>query len=672
MMADQDNKIEVTIVLDDGSVQRGFIRMEQQAKATADKMGSEFKTIGDVLNADVLGQVTNKIKSIPIAFAGTAIAILAVGAAVKEAFDLTIEGEKIAAAENQFKSFAESAGISAQSLKHGLEESANGLIDTTTLLKEATSSIINLGKGAERLPEVLELARQATRALGGSLEERFSAITTAIETGNQKALKNQGIILDVNKAYRDYGLTLGVSGGSLSKAQQQQALLNAVLDQGGEKFKNATANINPNTVALKQIGVALHETGEEFAKFINSKFGQSFAEITQAAANFLREFNRNNSSEKMTQLSVGTEKVTEKLKELRAEAAKIQSEIIFQESTGGKGSGTKIQRLKEDLADLQPALYSAELQLELFNKAIQRNQEKPPEKPAGEDPLALTDQQKSEIFKRHQAILQAQLEAQKAEVAAKAEHNATLAGLDEGRARDVATHNEILKNLETEKNLQLEAIRNQNENDKTIDLNERRQLEASIIKKYDAQVLSENTKFTEAQKKTYKTLGSVAREVFSGELGSAFQAFGKALHDGADAGQAFGDAMVGIFGDIAIQLGNFYIAKGIALSADPLTPGSGAGLIAAGAALNVLGGVLKASAGKSGAGGGGVAGGETSVPSSGISSAPDKLEERKPETKIEVNIAGDVLDSHETGIRIVDLINNAFDQNGVVVTGRAV
>jgi hypothetical protein len=117
-------------------------------------------------------------------------------------------------------------------------------------------------------------------------------------------------------------------------------------------------------------------------------------------------------------------------------------------------------------------------------------------------------------------------------------------------------------------------------------------------------------------------------------------------------------------------LGTSYILQGIALSANPLTPGIGGPLIAAGAALATFGGLLKAfSGGKSKAGGGAdTGGGIASSPASSTElTQPENLQRAEAGTQVSVVIQGDVLDSDESGSRIVGLINSAFDKKGVVI-----
>lgn len=159
---------------------------------------------------------------------------------------------------------------------------------------------------------------------------------------------------------------------------------------------------------------------------------------------------------------------------------------------------------------------------------------------------------------------------------------------------------------------------------------------------------------------------------------SAFAAMGDAMAKGEDGMKAFAQAMMGMIGDIALQMGASFMAQGAAMLFAPGTQAMAGPLIAAGAALSVVGGAIKAlSGGKGGVSGSGATGG---VASSGggvsVSGETDllgvqEIEPQEPDTNIAVNIQGDILDSEDSGLRILDLLNNAFDKQGVIVSNNA-
>jgi len=110
---------------------------------------------------------------------------------------------------------------------------------------------------------------------------------------------------------------------------------------------------------------------------------------------------------------------------------------------------------------------------------------------------------------------------------------------------------------------------------------------------------------------------------------------------------------------------------------------SGAGLIAAGVALSILGGALKAMAGGAGSNAGGVSaagagggGGGGGVGGGGISQTENgqtelAQEDKKPQTVVQVTVQGNILDRRATGLELVEIINESFGTSGTQTVATA-
>jgi len=152
-------------------------------------------------------------------------------------------------------------------------------------------------------------------------------------------------------------------------------------------------------------------------------------------------------------------------------------------------------------------------------------------------------------------------------------------------------------------------------------------------------------------------------------ISSAIGSMAQALAAGENILSALGSSLLNIIADMAIQMGEFFIAAGIGKLALEALPGGAA--IAAGIGLVAFGQLLKAFSGGGGSatgissGGGGV--GAASPVTDAAEAATEEPEERTTETGINVNIAGDFLDSAEGGLKIVEAINMAFETQGAVI-----
>ena len=172
-------------------------------------------------------------------------------------------------------------------------------------------------------------------------------------------------------------------------------------------------------------------------------------------------------------------------------------------------------------------------------------------------------------------------------------------------------------------------------------------------------------------------LGAQVKGTFAAGLSNAFAQVGKTLIQGRNMFAAFGKAILSTLGNVAIQMGTFFITTGIAMLFTPGLAGQGGGLIAAGAALSILGGVLQAIGG-GGAGGGVGATAAGTVPGGGQTvdagmsdtALANEDERQRPTSGIVVNVQGNVLDRRQTGLELAQIINESFDTDGV--TTRAV
>ena len=160
------------------------------------------------------------------------------------------------------------------------------------------------------------------------------------------------------------------------------------------------------------------------------------------------------------------------------------------------------------------------------------------------------------------------------------------------------------------------------------------------------------------------------KQTFVRMISAGMQHFTNGLMKGKMGMKDFAKAMAGMLGDMAIQIGETLILSGLGVQA--LFGLSGAAAVAAGAGLIALGSVLKSFSG------GESAGGSTSVPSpvAGFDDTTalagpldDTVGGEEPEAiekqqMVQLVVQGDVLDSEETGTRLLNILNEEFDSKG--------
>lgn len=167
----------------------------------------------------------------------------------------------------------------------------------------------------------------------------------------------------------------------------------------------------------------------------------------------------------------------------------------------------------------------------------------------------------------------------------------------------------------------------------------------------------------------------IFQNAFVQGLSRSFAAFGSALATGKDAFKEFGKQILSTLGSLAIQLGQFFILIGLGLASTTVLLGvSGGNAIAAGIALTILGGVLQGLAGGGGGelgaiGGGGVAGGAEAGGDAVSLPSIEELE-AKPTVEVTVNLQGVVTDPRGIAQQISELLTDFQDSNGGQVIAR--
>lgn len=700
-----DNKLEVQIVLDDGSIQKGFVKLEQQAEKTASKAGKSFD---DNLSSK-FGNLGKSLGLVDLAagFFLAEKAVKAFGAALNQAIDSVLAGEKLQSINKQFDLLSQSAGISAANLKDSFGKAADGLVDDSALIEVANKALINLGESASDLPKLLEIARKSSSVFGGDVASNFEAINQAIITGSTKQLKALGIVVDSTAVYENYAKSIGRTADQLVQYEKQQALLNEVIRKGNDQFKNVDASVGPATDGFTRLKVSSQNLIDNLEKLSSKLLGKSLGASAEASAAGLNR------------LSLALESVagTESEKQ-RANLELLNRELEFFEKkaknpfAGGSFSDPKF--VKDNIASITEQIRNLTIAQDTLNKVVQT--------PKGNTTLGaqLTNDEAQRAAARNTAVgisegaKQAldRINKEVAEANKKAIEQQTKSASDQlniEKQLTVDLANFKAKSLNDDVSIaqksydlnatqaNLEALINarraqenerfaaeqiviatkyQNLNVENQDLFN--QLKEQQAKEHQQRLSQIELLETDKRNKLVLSLTQIAQAGLNQAVSFGLQTVGASLVKGGSAFANFGATILGILGDVAIQMGQLLIAQGFALNslAVSLASFNGAAAIAAGAALVVLGGALKALSGGAGASssGGGIAvsgGSGTSAPvGESPVTPPDVAQARDTGTKVEVTINGSVFDNDQTGLRIVDLINDAVGRQGAVITER--
>jgi len=650
-----NEKIEVSIVLDDGSIASGFANIEAKAKDSGKKVGDSFQS-GATKGLDgFTGGKASAVMDVLTSKAALASAAIAtIGFALKAAFDGALIGEKINALNSQFDSLAAREGLVGSKLKEGLELAADGLIDTEDLLQGANSAITVLGQSASRLPELLTTATQATALLGGTAKDRFEDLIRAVETGNQKLLQNNKIFVDVNKVYKDYADSLGISRDRLTKTQEQAALLDAVLENSKKTFKGVTNEVTPLANAMTRLKVASGEFFDGLSIASNKNFGGIFKSIADSFTGIVKG---------ITPAQRGVSELNQEIEGLRKRLDSLagQKANLFNLFTAGGNPDVIASinvRIKENLA-LIDELAKKEKGLEASRQEALARKKKEEED--------LKIQKAAEAEARDLAVTSATIPNRSAELASK-ENTAAIEANGNPFAEDPVERAErkaeALKIINDQQNASLAAANKQFADSEQFSKEQRETVLTSITAAGAA-------KRIEIDRKAAAQSAAIERNKLTfaaGLLGQLATIQDSGSREAFEIGKAAALSQATINGYLAVTEA-FKLGFPAALFAVPIAIATSAINIQkiAQTQYGQAGGSPASSVDPGAFTGGGIG----ATPTGGLVTDGNPLttptELIKPTTTIEVNIQGDVLDSDQTGLRIVDLLNSAFDKQGVQV-----
>ena len=299
--------------------------------------------------------------------------------AMSAAFDMTVQfakaGEEIKAIGIRFETIATQAGLIPEAIADGIQHAVKGTVDMEEALSAATTAIVSLEAGASQIPKVFEIAKKAAALFGGEVTDRFEQLTMAVASGSTRTLRSIGLIIEADKVFKDYATTLGKTAQELSTAERQQAMMNAILEKGSERFKNINSSITPITENLKRQGVAFGELGDTISTFFNNVFGNIIANKIQGAAIALENLNI-----KLGQLLLGqTPTAAQALQLLNAELDKLATARDMAAVRGDIGRLEQIDaettKLKEQIVAQQQIVFSEQTAMAIKAASTQSNYE---------------------------------------------------------------------------------------------------------------------------------------------------------------------------------------------------------------------------------------------------------------------------------------------------------
>lgn len=660
---------------------------------------SEIKSFGD---PSTLSGLIITLGNLPNALGVVKEAILA----LKAPLDLVFEGERLRAINAQFELLTRNAGISSEALKAGLEKAAGGLIDTSDLLQMANKSIVAMGVSADKLPQILELARKASVVTGKSVADTFEELSQAISTGQTRALKHMGIVVDLDKAYEKYADSIGVAAAALSDAEKRQALANEALERGNKALAGVDVNASQATNAWQELKVALQDLKETFVLVFEKTIGpsvktaisnwkwfvgyvketaQNYFGVEEGAKRATDAIQKQNDALKATGAGGGPEgtgqveadftkrreleaKFQKDIAALRLQAASDKQKIAITELEFDQNFAAQRIQLEEQ--------YQAKIQAIQESKELTRQQRR-------QMIVALQQEEATRLFAMEVEAIDKRSALEKADFDTRMQLQTTELGVQqlffEQQFQLYAAYQEKIRLTQ-----ESQVLNEQQKNARILLLEQQliaseialqAQSEEAVLRSYENQVRAATTAYQKITagaalasakaRKEFMDFSSIGASAVNRLGNSSAQAFEQMGEGAIDLGTALRRAILGALADEAMARGALLIASSI-FPPNPLGLAAGIGLSTLAGLLRSLagGGASSASLPTGGAGGGNLGQAGNSglyTPDTPLAQAPTPNEHTSPRKMVTIQVMGSYFETEQTRTRLVELVREASD-----------
>jgi len=184
--------------------------------------------------------------------------------------------------ERGFSNLAKASGFSSQSLGK-LQKATDGTMSSMQLMTQANNAmLLGIVDSEDQMAELFDISQRLASSLGKDTTFGIESMVTGLGRQSKLMLDNLGIMVDTNKAYKDYAENLGVTVSQLSDQQKKQAFVNAAMSQANTLVNKLGAETLTSADHINRMKAALEESAIEL--------GTTFSAAVETAADSLVRF----------------------------------------------------------------------------------------------------------------------------------------------------------------------------------------------------------------------------------------------------------------------------------------------------------------------------------------------------------------------------------------------
>lgn len=233
------------------------------------KMGQSMGGFGKVANSVATGalrRVGEGIANFAARLPQMAVELVKLGAAAERQ-------------ANALDSMAKSFGTSGDAIVESIQRASGFTIDSMTAMQAANRAmLLDVAKAPNEFERLTKVAVRLGRVMGLDATQSINDFVTAAGRQSIMIADNLGLTIKVGDANEIYARQLGVTANELTKAQQKQAFLNAMLDAGEEKLGALGDEVGDTATGIEKLEAVLVDAKTGLAGMV--------AETADAIINF--------------------------------------------------------------------------------------------------------------------------------------------------------------------------------------------------------------------------------------------------------------------------------------------------------------------------------------------------------------------------------------------------
>tara|TARA_R100000808_G_scaffold23309_1_gene51591 strand:- start:51 stop:1766 length:1716 start_codon:yes stop_codon:yes gene_type:complete len=150
-----------------------------------------------------------------------------------------------------------------------LRDATKGAVSDFNLLRQANNAmILGITKNTDEMAEMFSMAQNLGRALGVDAAHAVESLITGVGRQSRLMLDNIGIIVDTEKAYKEYASELNIGVELLTDFEKKQAFLNATMKAGKEATKELSDENTFGIDRLNAMGASLSNLAASLGKLV--------------------------------------------------------------------------------------------------------------------------------------------------------------------------------------------------------------------------------------------------------------------------------------------------------------------------------------------------------------------------------------------------------------------